>query len=103
MSLRPKRELVLILFILAIASFFRFYQLNKFPPGLYPDEAMDGSNGLIANSTGGYKLFYPENNGRMGLYINLQALAIKEFGNTAWALRMVSALFGILTVLGLDL
>ena len=33
--------------------------------------------------------------------MNLQALAIKEFGNAPWPMRLVGALFGILTVLGI--
>jgi predicted membrane-bound mannosyltransferase len=86
-----------------VASFFRFYHLDKFPPGLYPDEAMNGSNALVANSTGHYQLFYPENNGREGLFINIQALSVKFFGIHPWALRGVSAVFGVLTVLGLYL
>lgn len=98
---RPKREVLVIIFILAIASFFRLYQLDKYPPGLYPDEAMNGSNALVANTTGDYQVFYPENTGREGLFINIQALSIKLFGNQPWSLRVVSALFGILTVLGL--
>ena len=89
--------------ILLIASFFRFYQLDKYPPGLYPDEAMNGSNALVANATGNYQIFYPENTGREGLFINIQALSIKWFGIHPWALRGVSGAFGILTVLGLYL
>ena len=94
---------MIVIGILLVASFFRFYQLDKYPPGLYPDEAMNGSNALVANSTGHYQIFYPENTGREGLFINIQALAIKYFGIHPWALRGVSALFGVLTVLGLYL
>ncbi len=86
--------------IMALAVFFRLWQINSIPPGLYPDEAMNGNNALEAIHTGDYKVFYPENNGREGLFINIQALSIKIFGNEPWALRLVSALFGILTVLG---
>lgn len=98
-----KQGLLIFLVILGIAAFFRLYQLDKFPPGLYPDEAMNGNNALEALDTGDFKLFYPENNGREGLFINIQALSLKAFGNEAWALRLVSALFGILTVAGLYL
>jgi 4-amino-4-deoxy-L-arabinose transferase-like glycosyltransferase len=100
---RPKREILIVLLILAVASFFRFYHLDKYPPGLYPDEAMNGSNALIANTTGNYQIFYPENFGREGLFINIQALSVKYFGIHSWALRGVSAVFGVLTVLGLYL
>ena len=90
----------LILIIIIIAAFLRLYNITELPPGLYPDEAMNGNNALEALSTGGFKVFYPENNGREGLFINIQALSIALFGNFPWALRAVSAIFGILTVLG---
>ena len=32
----------LLLAIVALAIFFRFYQLNTLPPGLHPDEAANG-------------------------------------------------------------
>lgn len=96
-----KRFALLLLFgIIIIASFLRLYNISGAPPGLYPDEAMNGNNALEALSTGQFKTFYPENNGREGFFINLQAISIAIFGNEPWALRLVSALFGILTVMG---
>src|SRR3989344_9535654 len=89
---------LLITLVIIIAAFFRLYNIMQVPPGLYPDEAMNGNNALEAlSSTGHFKVFYPENNGREGLFINIQALSIKLFGNEPWALRVVSAIFGILT------
>lgn len=97
----PKRFASLLLFsIIIIASFLRLYNITDAPPGLYPDEAMNGNNALEALSTGQFKIFYPENNGREGFFINLQAISIALFGNEPWALRGVSALFGIFTVIG---
>ncbi len=93
----------LLSIIIIIAAFLRLYNITDLPPGLYPDEAMNGNNALEAISTGNWKVFYPENNGREGLFINIQALSIALFGNFPWALRIVSAIFGILTVLGLYL
>ncbi|MDD5098741.1 MAG: glycosyltransferase family 39 protein [Candidatus Colwellbacteria bacterium] len=89
------------LIVLIIAAFFRFYNLETLPPGLYPDEAMNGSNAQEALATGSFKVFYPENNGREGLFINIQALFTKVFGDTPVALRSASALFGVLTVIGI--
>jgi len=90
----------LLIIILIIAAFLRFYNITEVPAGLYPDEAMNGNNALEALSTGQFKVFYPENNGREGLFINIQAIFLAIFGNQPWALRLPSALFGILTVLG---
>ena len=97
-----KRWLIVLL-IIVIAVVFRFHHIMSTPPGLYPDEAMNGNNALYALDTappaGGFKVFYPDNNGREGLFINIQALSVKAFGNAPWALRIVSAVFGVLTVL----
>ncbi len=106
MTKKISKQLFFLLIILAIASFFRFYNLsgiNAVPPGLYPDEAMNGNNALEAISTSEYKLFYPENNGREGLYINIQAVFLKIFGNEPWVLRLPGAIVGVLTVLGVYL
>src|SRR3989344_6574815 len=91
-----------LLLVVIIATFLRLYQLDAAPPGLYPDEAMNGNNALEALRTGEWRTYYPENNGREGLFINIQALSLLAFGkNEPWVLRLPSALFGILTVLGL--
>src|SRR3989338_2295473 len=105
---RPKNPgktlfLGLTVFVLILGVFFRFYQIKEIPLGLYPDEAMNGSNAQEALATGEFKIFYPENNGREGLFINIQALSVWYFGNTPWALRVVSAFFGTLTILGVFL
>src|SRR3989344_1624131 len=96
-----KRELSLILAILALGVFFRFYLITQIPPGLYPDEAANGNNAVEALRTGEFKIFYPENNGREGLFINIQALSLSIFGNTPWAPRLPSIIFGLLGVLGI--
>ncbi|MBI3273687.1 MAG: hypothetical protein HYZ69_00940 [Candidatus Colwellbacteria bacterium] len=64
---------------------------------------MNGNNALEALAEQNFKIFYPENNGREGLFINIQAITLAVFGNEAWALRVVSALFGTLTILGMYL
>ena len=94
-----KKEITLLIMIVAIGIFFRFWHITEIPLGLYPDEAMNGNNALEALADSHFKLFYPENNGREGLFINIQALSLYFFGNVPWALRIVSALFGTLTIL----
>jgi 4-amino-4-deoxy-L-arabinose transferase-like glycosyltransferase len=87
--------------ILFLASAFRFYQLDSIPPGLFFDEAIDGNQALESWRTGHFKVFYPENTGREGLFIWLAAVPLTLFGNEPWALRSVSAVAGMLTVCGL--
>ncbi|MCD6177669.1 glycosyltransferase family 39 protein [bacterium] len=98
-----KKTILLLIIVLLIASFFRLWQLNSIPPGLYPDEAINANDALHTLRTNSPRVFYPENNGREGLFINLVALSFLIFGASIWSLRIVSAIAGILTVFGLYL
>ncbi|MBI2042601.1 MAG: glycosyltransferase family 39 protein [Candidatus Nealsonbacteria bacterium] len=97
--MKNKRTILLLLAIIAIAGFFRLWQLGTIPPGVYPDEAMNANDALTSPG----KLFYPDNNGREGLFINLIALSFSVFGVSIWSLKIISAIAGILTVAGLYL
>lgn len=93
-----------LLFAILIAAFaLRFTNVGSLPSGLFPDEAENGIDTLDANATGQYKLFYEANNGREGLFINIQAISVKVLGNNITALRLPSVIFGTLTVLGVFL
>ncbi len=92
--------LIIIVLILVLATFLRLYQLDVAPPGVWYDEAYNGLDAIKAFENNAYKIFYPENYGREGLYINALAVSFKLFGVNSFALRFPSALFGILTVLG---
>src|SRR3990167_8509976 len=100
-----RKSLKWIVFIMLIASFFRLWDLKNVPPGLWADEAVNGVNTLRilegGPSDGGWKVFYPENFGREGFFINIQSLFVQVLGTEPWVLRLPSAIFGILTVLGL--
>lgn len=92
--------------IIIVATFLRLYHIQTAPPGLYPDEAVNALNSVTANKTGDYKVYYPDNNGREGLFMNIQAMFLKAADAKGmqyepWMLRLPSALFGILTVLGM--
>ncbi len=98
----PKRWIIIFLIvIILIAVFFRFWQITNTPPGVYPDEAINGNDALSSLQTHHFKLFYPENNGREGLFIWLISLSFLIFKPSIWAFRIVPAFFGVLTVLGL--
>ncbi len=63
---------------------------------------MNGSNGLHAWRAKEFSWFYPENNGREALFINIQSAVVHYTGiREAWVLRSVSTVFGTLTVLGM--
>lgn len=94
-----RRYIILLIFILVLAAFLRLWQLDVIPPGLYPDEAINGNEAI----TNPGQIFYHENNGREGLFINLIAFSFSIFGISIWSLKIVPAIIGILTVLGLYL
>src|SRR3989338_4260251 len=98
-----KKSFWVLIAIIILAIFFRFWDLKNTPPGLWSDEAMNGTNTIQALEGGEWKVFYPENFGREGLFINIQALFVKFLGHEPWVLRLPSAIFGVLTVLGLYL
>ncbi|HRY52621.1 MAG TPA: glycosyltransferase family 39 protein [Candidatus Portnoybacteria bacterium] len=100
-SLVKQKALFFLLVILAVAAFFRFYDLAGIPPGLYPDVAINGNDAINALKNHDFKLFYPENNGREGLFINLIAFSFWLFGISVWSIKIVPAIFGLLTVLGI--
>jgi len=95
--------ILLLITVIIIASFFRLWQLDKIPPGLYPDVAMNGNNALETLRTGDFKVFYTDNNGREGMIMWLDILSFSIFGISIWSMKIVAAIFGILTVLGLYL
>jgi len=101
--LKKYQSVLFLLIILGLACFFRLWQLDSIPPGLYPDEAINGNDAWQSLQRGHFEVFYPENNGREGLFIWLIAFSFKLFGPSVWSLRLVSAIFGILTVWGLYL
>lgn len=103
MAKNNKIQILVFALIIITAFVFRFQHIQSIPPGLYHDEAMNGNNALVAYQTGDYKIFYTDNNGRGGLFINLIALGFKIFGQDIWSIRVIPAIIGFLTVIGLYL
>ncbi len=99
----PQTRRWIFITILFTAIFFRTYHLNSIPPGLYPDEAMNGNDALETLETSNFKVYYPNNNGREGLYNNLTAIVFKFFGANVITLKLVAVLAGILGVIALYL
>lgn len=94
---------ILLFAIVALGLFLRVWRINEAPPGIYPDEAVNGEDALRALETGQFQWFYPANQGREGLFMNLIALCFKLFGVSALTLKLPAILFGALTVLGIFL
>ena len=90
--------LLAIVGVVVLAGLFRLYDIQNYPPGLFPDEAANGEDALLVLD-GDVRPFYLRGNGREGLYYFLEALSIKVFGIGVWQLHLVSAVIGVLTVL----
>ena len=86
--------------VVLLSAMFRFYDIQNYPAGLFPDEAANGEDALLILD-GDYRPFYPRGNGREGLYYFLEALSIKMFGIGVWQLHAVSAVVGVMTVLAM--
>ncbi len=90
-------EWIPLVAITLLAALLRLYALDRLPPGLYHDEAYNGLD-AISVINGQYPLFFEANNGREPLFIYLVAASISLFGPSPMAIRLVSALLGIVTV-----
>ncbi len=88
----------MLLLALLVAALLRFWGLDRFPSGLYRDEAFNGLDALKLLD-GQFALYFPANNGREPLYIYLTSIAIAIWGQTLFAVRAAAALAGTLTTL----
>ena len=84
--------------VMLLAAALRLWQLDVLPPGLFFDEAYNGFDARQVLEGVSRPLFFAANNGREPLFIYLQALSIALLGPTPFALRVVSAMVGILTI-----
>ncbi|MDO8672656.1 MAG: glycosyltransferase family 39 protein [Dehalococcoidia bacterium] len=87
------------LLIIAVAAFLRFYQLDSVPTGLSHDEAMNGVDALDVIYNGYHPLYFERNQGgREPLFIYLTTAAVYIWGAVPFAMRLVPAFIGTLTV-----
>jgi 4-amino-4-deoxy-L-arabinose transferase-like glycosyltransferase len=86
-----------LLIIVATAILLRAYRLADVPTGLLYDEAYNGLD-VTRILSGDRPIFLSGNFGRESLFIYLQAFSVLVNGPTDLALRLVSAVVGILTV-----
>jgi hypothetical protein len=86
-----------LLFILLLATFFRFYQLPQLPAGLNFDEA---GNGVAAAEilTGAPRIWWRIGGGKEPLWPLLVALSTAMWGYIPLALRLPAVMVGILSV-----
>jgi 4-amino-4-deoxy-L-arabinose transferase-like glycosyltransferase len=97
---------ILLLAILILSFFLRFYKFDINPPGLYIDEVSIGNNASDILTTGkdefgeSFPLFFKAfGEYKMPVYIYMTSLSISIFGKNEMAIRFPSALLGSLTIL----
>lgn len=83
--------------ILLLGAALRLYQLDAVPPGFQFDEAYNAIDAVRVQE-GEWDIFFPANGGREPLYTYWQALLFTVWGQNLFALRLASALVGILTL-----
>ena len=96
-----KQELLLLALITLVAACLRLYRLDELPPGLAGDTAYKG---LGANRIleGEYPIFFEESWGGIEpMYMYLLAGLFRLMGSTPLAIKLLSALIGIATILSL--
>lgn len=97
-ALSRRWEIVLLAGIIALAAFFRFYRFMEFPPGVWYDEAINGTDALWIMDHDRLTVWRSSNFGHSTLYFYLLIVSFKVFGYTVFAMRLVPALAGLSAV-----
>src|SRR3989338_6145695 len=102
-----KRQYLILILIILLAAFLRFWQLGENPPSLTWDEAAWGYNAYSLGIDGRDEfgrflpLNYLESFGdfKPPIYAYLDIIPVKLFGLNEFAVRFPSAFFGVISVL----
>jgi len=95
---RISKPTAILIAIIALGAFLRFYRIDQIPPGLRFDEAFNLID-ILALLQGQFAIFFPANNGREPLFNYLSIVATTIFGAQPIALRVTAALIGTATIL----
>jgi 4-amino-4-deoxy-L-arabinose transferase-like glycosyltransferase len=97
-SYSPGRgEIVLLVAILLVAAFFRFYRLEAVPPGLQHDEVFHGHDASVVLQ-GSHLIYFESNAGNEPLFVYLMAGTIALFGTNYLGIRLAAVLCGLATI-----
>jgi Dolichyl-phosphate-mannose-protein mannosyltransferase len=93
---------LLLVLVLGLSLFFRFWQQGQIPPGMDFDEAFESLEAhRILTEPGYHPIFFYANNGVPPVKIYLTALAFAVAGENGLSIRYVSGIVGTLTILAL--
>jgi 4-amino-4-deoxy-L-arabinose transferase-like glycosyltransferase len=90
-------ETAVLVAILLVATFFRVFLFEAAPPGLQHDEIFK-ANFALDILDGGWPVYFDANGGEEALFPYLAAVSISLFGRNFFALRFVSLVCGILSI-----
>ena len=96
----------LIIMILLLAGFLRFWKLGTIPPHLTPDEASLGYNAFSVLKTGKDEfgeflpiIFKSFGDYKPGLYVYFTIPSVLIFGLNEFSVRLPSAIAGVVAIL----
>ena len=93
-AMRRRAQGMLVVLVLLVALFFRTHDLDRVPPGLDGDEMFNGWDALRVWE-GKLAVYFSSNYGREPLLIYLIAVTTRLLGVGRWAMRLASALCGM--------
>lgn len=91
-------EVALLAGIVGLAAFFRFYRFLSFPPGLWYDEGVNGTDAITIMERDHLTVWRSSNFGHSTIFFYLLIASFKLFGFTLFAMRIVPALAGLAAV-----
>jgi hypothetical protein len=89
--------MIRILMVVCVAIILRVYALDRLPPGLFGDEAVEGLDALDVLA-GNLQIWFHAHLGREPLYVYLTALSYAVFGVTPLATRLPALVAGLATI-----
>jgi 4-amino-4-deoxy-L-arabinose transferase-like glycosyltransferase len=98
LTISPRVEWLLLAAIIGIAIFFRFFRLDSFPPGLWYDEGVNGTDAITIIERDHLTVWRESNFGHSTIYFYLLIASFKTFGFTVFAMRFVPAVAGLAAV-----
>jgi hypothetical protein len=90
-------QAAVIVLIIIVAAFFRFYRLPQIPPGLFPDEATHALDALEVLD-GQLTIYSPDEGSTGALWRYLLAVNFALLGPSIFSLRAFSSAVGVLSV-----
>ena len=98
-ALSRRAEFGILAAIIAVAAFYRFFRFMSFPPGLWFDEGVVGTDAIYIIEKDHFTVWQESNYGKATPYLYLIAASIKMFGHTVFAMRVVPAIAGLAAVI----